>query len=1003
VDHFKNNEDRYKKSSYNETMVRNEFINKFFECLGWDVTNNRGVQDEFKDVEMEYSVKTHTGAKRPDYAFNMGGVVQFFVEAKKPSENISKSKRHATQLKRYAFNKKIPISILTDFEELAVYDCRRRPKDGESVRLGRKQYFRYEEYVEKFDVMWDLFSKESVSRGSLGRYIRIDRGTELVNSAFLSDMKEWRKQLSREMFASNGWLTDDELNFCVQKVMDRVLFLRICEDRGIEESGQLKQKTKKPGIYKSLIDLFQASNDKYNSGLFNFDIDSVTTTIKIKDGVLKKIIEQLYPPTSPYDFSVLSIEILGQAYEEFLGQVIQITGNGTVIIKDKPEVKSAGGVFYTPSFVVSYIVKNTVRKSLEKKSPEQIAELKIIDPACGSGAFLVGAFSELLDYHLSYYKKKYRVDEGGKKQQKNREIYNVGERWYLTAEIKKRILLNNIYGLDRDSYAVEITKLSLLLKVLENESEEKIAKQLTLFHEKALPDLDNNILCGNTLVSYNIRQKFQLSDKDIRDLRPFEWNDTGHKLGRIFEGGGFDMVIGNPPYIAVRKLPKIQRKYFADTYDTPSKTYDIYYLFLEVGMKLLSKKGQMSFILPHKFFTGESGRELRCFMGRRGAVKEVIHFGTNQVFEKSSTTYTCILTLSCKKNQKFDYGRFETDGNIWNLSALEKRTVNSNTLGCDDWTFSSKQTLKILDKVRRQSKRFGDITHGIFKGSSTGDDKIFVLDRVKTKNKRIMIVHSSKTGEDFEIESDLLHPFVHGEDVRAFVPNDTEKFLLVPYQGILTDTIDGKTNTNWRIVPEAMMKSKFPKAAKYLQSVKTDLKKRASHRSNETLPYYSYSASRNLQSYENKKIMIPDMLVSNRIAMDAAGGTYHNANVHGAVFNDKADGNFYFYLGVLNSNLFWFFIKSIGTALRGDAYRLMPQFLNKFCFPEITAKNHGTHDKIAKNTESVCKLLLKKRSVRLDADRRQIDAEIWRLRHDNDCLTNRMYGIVKSEAGILAS
>ena len=210
--------------------------------------------------------------------------------------------------------------------------------------------------------------------------------------------------------------------------------------------------------------------------------------------MLKDILKRLYYPDSPYEFSVLPADILGQVYEQFLGKVIRLTAGHQAEVEDKPEVKKAGGVYYTPTYIVDYIVKNTVGKLLEGKTPKKAAELRILDPACGSGSFLIGAYQYLLDWHRDWY-----VEHGPEKHRK--ELYQgPGGDWRLTTAEKKRILLNNIYGVDIDSQAVETTKLSLLLKVLEGETSESLDAQLSFLHERALPDLAANIKCGNSLI-----------------------------------------------------------------------------------------------------------------------------------------------------------------------------------------------------------------------------------------------------------------------------------------------------------------------------------------------------------------------------------------------------------------------------------------------------------------------------------------------------------------------
>ena len=982
VARFSNGIDRYKSSTYDETSVRNEFIDKFFECFGWDVTNEEGVMDEFKDVEKEYSLVVEDGrTKNPDYGFKVGGAVQFFAEAKKPSENIENNPKHASQLKKYAFNKKIPISLLTDFEELGVYYCNRRPNPKEDSRVGRIKYYKYDQYVEKFDELWGLFAKESVLRGSIDKYMKKGAGHtgyEPVNKVFLKDIQGWRKVLAKEIAASNKQLNVDELNYCVQKVLDRVLFLRICEDRDMEPHESLKRAAARSGVYATLCDMFDEADAKYNSGLFDFVSDELTKTIKIKDATLRDIIKHLYPPLSPYDFSVLSVEILGQVYEEFLGQTITLTSKNSIRVVDKPETRIAGGVFYTPEFVVDYITRNTVGRLIRNKSPLQMENIRVIDPACGSGTFLVRAYSTFLERHLKYYSDRVTGNKHPK------EIYKRKDgKWFLTTEIRKRILLNNIYGVDVDPYAVEITKLSLLLKVLENESNEIVNKQMKLFKQQALPNLEKNILCGNALIDYSIRR--ELNDAEIKRIRPFDWRAGG--FGHILDSGGFDVVIGNPPYVRVQRMDKKQRDYFVKKYSTPTGTYDIYLLFVEVGLgRLLSKNGLMSFIMPHKFFTGRSGENLRKYIGAKKAVREIIHFGTNQVFD-GPTTYTCILTFSGRHNDTFGYKQFELGDNFRNLTSLDFRKVNHSEIGRSDWNFHTRHTFEIIDKIRKQNHTFEKITNRLFKGSSTGNDAVFVLDQA-TRKGGITSACSKASNGLVEIETGILRPFVHGEDVRKYLPQKTSKVLLFPYSK--------NSNGKWVLIPHNLLREKYPKAFAYLKShKKLLLKRKIDVKGNE---FYKYSAARSLQFYPQPKIMIPDMLVSNRIGIDMEGTLYHNANIHSVDFNNKVDENDpYFYLGVLNSKLFWFFIKNTGTSISGDAYRLLPQLLVTFAFPAITKENRKHHNTIAGNVREIMRLMCLAEQAVLDTDKNTFNMQITDIEGENDGIVCEMYGLNKKE------
>jgi len=525
VERFERNIEAYHSPAYNETQLRREFIDPFFEALGWDVANKAGYAEQYKDVVHEDAIKVAGATKAPDYCFRIGGVRKFFLETKKPSVDIKGQVSPAYQLKRYAWSAKLPLSILTDFEEMVLYDCRLRPKPGDKPSIGRIRLYTYTQYPDSFEEVYNLLSKEAVLKGSFDKFAESEkqkRGTTEVDAEFLKEIETWREILAKNIAIKNPRLSVRELNYAVQLTIDRIIFLRMCEDRGIEKYGQIQTLMNGTNSYHRLREIFYTADDKYNSGLFDFRTDRLTPELKIDDNPLKEIFKNLYYPDSPYEFSVLGADILGHVYEQFLGKVIRLTEGHHAKIEEKPEVRKAGGVYYTPTYIVEYIVKNTVGKiagavlrdallSLSKDqdtrrevplhrqlSPQQISKIRILDPACGSGSFLLGAYQYLLNYHrdwyIAHYTKKGNVAQGFSPAPK--EIYRgYGGQWYLTTREKKRILLNNIYGVDIDPQAVEVTKLSLLLKVLEGENQDTLERQIKLFKERALPDLGSNIKC----------------------------------------------------------------------------------------------------------------------------------------------------------------------------------------------------------------------------------------------------------------------------------------------------------------------------------------------------------------------------------------------------------------------------------------------------------------------------------------------------------------------------
>jgi hypothetical protein len=307
---------------------------------------------------------------------------------------------------------------------------------------------------------------------------------------------------------------------------------------------------------------------------------------------------------------VLPADILGQVYEQFLGKVIRLTEGHQAKVEDKPEVKKAGGVYYTPTYVVDYIVEHTVGKLLEDKTPKQAAKLRILDPACGSGSFLIGGYQRLLDWHRDWY-----VAHDPKKWATGRKavLYqgNGGE-WKLTTTERKRILLENIYGVDIDAQAVETTKLSLLLKVLEGESEQTLATQLRFFHERALPDLGRNIKCGNSLIGPDFYQQSEmllLDEEERYRINVFDWNT---EFSDIMKAGGFDAVIGNPPYVDIKTLPDEDVEYIFARFPSANNRINLFAAFLERSLFIARQSSfRLAMIVPTAVLTQDSYKQLR--------------------------------------------------------------------------------------------------------------------------------------------------------------------------------------------------------------------------------------------------------------------------------------------------------------------------------------------------------------------------------------------------------
>ena len=728
VERFENNQAEYRQPAYKETQLRREFLDPLFKALGWDVDNEQGYAEAYKDVVHEDAIKMGRATKAPDYSFRIGGVRRFFLEAKKPGANLREDAEAALQLRRYGWSAKLPLSLLSNFGELHVYDCRVKPVKGDKASHSRIKSFFFQEYPARWAELAAILSKNAVLKGAFDRYVeakKIKKGTAEVDAAFLAEIERWRELLARNFALRNAALSQRELNFAVQKTIDRIIFLRMGEDRGIEPYGRLQALLNGGQVYRRLFELFRQADDRYNSGLFHFqaekersdDLDGLTPNLSLDDTVLKDILKNLYYPDSPYEFSVLPGDILGQVYEQFLGKVIRLTAGHQAKVEYKPEVRKAGGVYYTPTYIVDYIVRQTVGQLVGQKkiSPRAPLTLRVLDPACGSGSFLLGAYQFLLDWHLEQYGK----DPAKWAKGKQPRLYQAAKGvWKLTINERKRILLDHIFGVDLDPQAVEVTKLSLLLKVLEGEDEQSMG-QLKLFHERALPDLGRNIKCGNSLIGpdfFRGQQTSLLGEDDLARINPFDWHA---EFPEIMAGGGFEAVIGNPPYIRIQTMKEWaprEVELYKEHYAAASKgNYDIYVVFVEKGLDLLQAQGRLGFILPHKFFNSQYGQPLREIISQGRSLAAVVHFGDQQVFT-GATTYTCLLFLekggaaACRVSKVTDLAAWRSEGQA------VAGEIPAADISAGEWNFTVGRGADLFEKLRRMPVKLGEVADIICQG-----------------------------------------------------------------------------------------------------------------------------------------------------------------------------------------------------------------------------------------------------------------------------------------------
>jgi len=1008
VERFERNRDDYHSPNYNEARLRIEFIDPLFKALGWDIDNVEGHAEAYKDVIHEDSLRVEQTAKAPDYCFRVGGQRKFFVEAKKPAVDIREDSSPAYQLRRYAWSAKLPLSILTDFEEFAVYDCRIKPEKVDKASTARVKFIKCSEYADRWDEIAGVFSRDAILKGAFDKFAestKKKRGTAQVDDAFLEEIESWRDMLARNIALRNPGLSMRELNFAVQATIDRIVFLRICEGRGIEEYGALMALQNGVGTYPRLMELFRKADFRYNSGLFHFDPergrpdpDTVTPKLTIDDKILKDILKRLYYPDSPYEFSMIPPDILGQVYERFLGKVIRLTPSGMAKVEDKPEVRKAGGVYYTPTYIVDYIVEHTVGKLVEGKKPKDVSRLRVLDPACGSGSFLLGAYQYLLDWYLDAHTK--NDPEQLSKKRRSPIFRDSHGDWRLTPSERKRVLLDHIYGVDIDSQAVEVTKLSLLLKVLEGENEEALETQRKLFHERALPDLDSNIKCGNSLIGpdfYDNVQMTLLDEEEQYRINVFDWKK---EFADVFKGEnpGFDAVMGNPPYIRIQSLNEWapqEVQFYKSQYKSGSKgNFDIYVLFVERGLQLLNDRGHDGFILPHKFFNAKYGEPLRDVLASGQHLSLIVHFGHQQLFA-GATNYTCLLFLEKRRRHHFKFAKVDDLVEWRNTGKAAEGIIPASSVTAAEWNFIVGEGADLFDKLGQIPLKLENVTSRIFQGIKTSADKIYIIEELEREPRRVRVYCREKEAE-YWLEPDLLHPLVKGGDSKRYSLARTNRLILFPYG----PRQDGETV----LIPEAPLKADYPLTWAYLIENKAYLESRENGKMRGSR-WYGYVYPKSLDVISLPKIFTPDIAANASFSLDPTGKAFFTGGVAGGYgILVSPDYSREYILGLLNAKLSEWFIRQSSTQMRGGYLSFEARFIRNLPIRPIDFKNPADRKRHDRMVELVDHMLdLHKRLAKAktphekDALQRQIDATDRQI----DLLVYELYELTEEEIKIV--
>ena len=1039
---FADSHAKYMAQDYNEQQARKDFIDKFFIALGWDVNHDTQTNPYEQEVKVERSVSVAARVKKADYAFFLKpnfGQERFFVEAKRPSAVLD-TPDNCFQTIRYAFSSaKAALSILTNFDELYVIDCRFRPDIGSATNhIHKKFHFKDFEDREKFGEVYYLFGREAVESGSLEKYsenLPKPKGKAVmrrlsgdnyqeIDDAFLVLLEGYREELAKMFKRKNASLDSDSLTEAVQRTIDRLVFIRFLEDKLIEPSTILDKFGDEPHPWKKFIAKSREFDKTYNGIIFKQHPVIDREDFVVDDRVFVDITDSLADKYSPYHFNYIPIHILGSIYERFLGSVIVATAKRATV-EQKPEVRKAGGVFYTPQYIVKYIVENTIGALLNGSPPYEggvdavsadgvvlsrgagsssvdnnvenhptakaapllrkegsfmmkpadVAKMRFADIACGSGSFLLGAYEYLLAWHTKYYNERATKTES----RAAGCITNDDGTFALSFEQKKEILVNNIYGVDIDRQAYEVTQLSLFLKLLEDETQGTKQQFLTGHRETMLPSLNKNIICGNALVDWDITggDLFEQIDNDKQiKLNPMSFEQ---KFPDIMRAGGFDAVIGNPPYVRQEQLGDL-KVYLKKKYKVFHGVADLYTYFLERYFQILHPDGVFGIIVANGWMRSRFGAPLRHFLSKKDLL-EIIDFGDLPVF-KGVAAYPCIVRAS--NSPAYDtflvtkVHDLTFDG--LNLDTYVKKnqySVSKDQPNDHGWSLSQNVVKYLLGDLVKKGVALGKyVNNQIYYGIKTGFNEAFIIDS-ETRDSLI--------AEDISSQ-DIIKPFLFGRDIKRYVRPSLGKYIiftrrgidlkkfpaierhLLKYEGRLTPKPDNWKGKEW----------KGRKAGSYKW-------------------YEIQDAVDYFEKFEQPKIIYSEIAVKGQFHLDT-DGYYCETTAFFISSEDK------YLVGVLNSKVTVFIMNLLGAKIRGDYIRWKSIYMRELPIPNIdhtNADEKAMHDLIVRSVELIMEAKPKLAAAASDRDRDHWQGRCDFLEKTIDDAVYKLYDLTPDEIALV--
>jgi hypothetical protein len=972
------------------------WVERFLKIFDWNSSDPHQVRQEYRiQGRAARRLKAEgTSHRRPDYCLLSNNQRLLYIDVKKFDANIKDDSGISYQVRCYGWSEGFKVSYAFDFEELAVYDCRIRPKDSDEADIARVLYLQHSDYLDNFDTLWEYFSRKAIDSGSFSRLLPDDerpKGSKSLDQDFEENLSTWRKELAKSILRYGKTRDAALISAAAQRILDRIIFLRICEELGFEELGTLRDMGyDEDGFWP----LFMEEHDKryckvYDGILFPSSgeddptgVDSHLRSWWLKGRIFRDIVQTLYYP-NPYRFDVVPIELLGGVYERYLGKRLRVIGND-VEDEYKLEYQRTKGAVYTPPWVVKRIVEKTLSPLTAKKDPEELLRLKILDPACGSAGFLLGVYDYLEERIVAWFA------DNPSDRRRSSFIVETDDGVRIAPKMAREIINNCIFGVDIDPEAVEVARMSLALRYLEQTS--------TLSGEPhlLLQGIGLNIRQGNSLVGPDIIGNGIDAEKVIQETMPFDWYSETTGFGQVMGGGGFDAVVGNPPYIEVKRYKEwmpSQYKYFKESgvFETTAEgKTDIAMPFMEQGLKLLNKRGRLGFIIQNRFFKTDYGEIVRAWLKREKAISEIEDFRDLQIFD-GRTTYTAILILQ-KNSPTVHYRTYATTAdaaaNIPSVqSALKWDSIDNNV-----WSFDQPDLLEVhQDLVRKH----GTIAHHpelqISVGLQTLYGKLYQFDPVEVKARTV--IGKNGDGEVITLEKAALRPLCRNRGFYPFRKDNADAWVIFPY-----DIIDGEAKEiGWK-----EFKQRYPKAAGYLEERKRNLLK-AVEAEKSPDRWHLYRYPKNLVSQANPKVLFPMTIEDTMASVDVIGDVYQdNVNVNSISFSNATSPKLSAIAAVFNSTLFNALAR-LKAGLNDSGWRKFNrQYAELVPFPIAIINDQDTVKTLSGLADTIGDLQTKsKPSSSTEGAKTGFRAAIESLWRQLDDIVGCVYGLTKAQKEVL--